>query len=132
MLLHPSSASGRTLGDFIPGRIEQIFGIDELGAFITMYLLPRPLLNALMRKRNLSSNCCLASLRFLFAISTASLFIMASTSFNPFIMSVLPVLTISKIPSASPIPVAISTLPPSSSIFTSMPLTPKYFLSIFG
>ena len=34
MLLQPSSASGRMLGDFMPGRMEQIVGMDSLGAFI--------------------------------------------------------------------------------------------------
>ena len=72
--------------------------------------------------------------RFGLEIKTASLLVTVTTSFNPFIKRVLPVLTISKTASAKPMLVAISTLPLISSMKTEMffQLEQMTFLSQVG
>ena len=118
MLHHPSSDNGKTVGLFIPGKIFEISSTLSNGAFNNMYLFSDEFLTAFILNNNLSNNCCFSSVNDLFEIKTASLFMTCSTSFKPFITKVLPLLTISKIPSDNPIPGAISTLPPISSIST--------------
>jgi hypothetical protein len=66
---------------------------------------------ALMRSNNFSRTSLFSADKFLLAASTASDFNITSASFNPFVKSVLPLLTRSQIASASPMPGAISTDP---------------------
>src|SRR5260370_5270224 len=70
-LLQPASASGSTVGLFIPGSSAMISCSLSFGAFNKTYLVLRALFTARMRNRNFSRICCFGSSRYLFRISTA-------------------------------------------------------------
>ena len=74
----PLSAKGRILGDRILGSNSMILGSASLGAFKQNIFFPCPFV-CLLRNSSLSSKSVLVGERFLLAMSTASLFRMAST-----------------------------------------------------
>src|SRR4030095_8910276 len=70
-LLQPDSASGNTVGLFIPGNSEMISFSLSFGAFSKMYLLRLAFFTARMRNRSLPSISSWNSSRFLLFISIA-------------------------------------------------------------
>ena len=99
--LHPSCASGRIVGLFMPGSRRMASGIFACGRFSSTYFMPRLRSTASMRKSS-----CASSLPFLLVqcfpeIRTASEKQYFSTSFSPLVTSVPPELTMSKMASAS-------------------------------
>ncbi len=112
-LLQPLSASGSTVGLFIPGSREMISFSLSLGAFSSTYLLRLAFFTERMRNRT-----CLASGEGTFARSYCSLSVRpAIAELFPLPLSlrscnrVEPLLTRSATTSASPMPGAISTEP---------------------
>ena len=81
------------------------------GAFILTYFLSTAFITASKRNSIWLRMVRFSSERLLLAMSRASLFITTSTSFRLLLTSVEPLLTISNIASASPMPGLISTLP---------------------
>ena len=110
-LLHPSVARGMTVGLFTPGSTATMSFRRAVGTFISTYFLSSAALTASMRNSNSSSTLRFASSKSLLAIRRASLCITVSTSMRLLLTSVEPLLTMSKMASASPMPGLISTLP---------------------
>ena len=105
------SASGIIVGLFRPGNTLTISCTRSLGAFMLTYFLSSAFLTASNLKSISLRISFLSSLICLLPMSTASLRVTTSTSLRLLLTNVEPLLTMSKIPSAKPIPGAISTLP---------------------
>ena len=110
-LLQPGSASGNTVGLFIPGSKEIISFRFSFGAFSRIYFVCLAFRTERIRNNNFSSICCCSIPSAGWRINTASECKMVSTSLRPFMNNVDPLLTRSTIASARPIPGAISTDP---------------------
>ena len=104
----------------------------SFGAFIKTYLEFLPFKTDSILNRNLFKIVCFSFVSFGETANTASDSNNTATSFKLFLNKVLPLDTISQIPSASPIFGAISTEPFMTWISVSIPLSITYFLTVFG
>ena len=95
----------------MPGNRAKILSNFSLGAFSNTYFDFLARNTDCKRNCNFSKSDFLSSLIFGETANTASLLSITSTSLSPFLKSVLPLETISQIPSAKPIFGAISTDP---------------------